>query len=407
MAHICHRVAQANAGTTLTIEYVGLYNGVILPSQWAPAPEDGNYLLRAIQKAKQDTTVIDGGLILAALLRLGITGSDGVRKIMAGLNGNGESRDALAAFFGGDLIDAAQKPTDENRARAGIYHNGHAYFCDNVVRMLENSIELGDSIKFDIAGMKLIGPDKRVRMSITNEMLSDTDVASAASYVTSWNGSFSAQSIRIGSRSQVTRPNGMIQQGATGITHGATWTYSLGSRTANSVLNGTVSLSLGINMNNIPESEPWIGGGLKVEIFYTANSKEYVVFSGSSTFYTDPTTGKGTVQINATLPVSTTYTLRVIATESTGIIAVGTARSITPTASGQVIRGASDMIKHASNGIVAILGNMRFLMRDNYFGVQVSAGFGAQFTPNGIFLKLGSTSWQLLSRASDGTLKLG
>lgn len=405
-AVICHRLFPADSGTTLTIEHVGLYNGMVLPSQWAPAPEDGNYLLRAIQKSRQDSTEINGGLILAALLRLGITGSDGVRKIMAGLNGNGESRDALAAFFGGDLIDAAQKPNDDNRARAAIRHDGTAYFCDNVVRMLENSIELGDSIKFDTAGMKLIGPDKRVRMSITNEMLSDTDVASAASYVTSWNGSFSAQSIRIGSRSQVTRPNGMIQQGATGITHGATWTYSLGSRTANSVLNGTVSLSLGINMNNIPESEPWIGGGLKVEIFYTANSKEYVVFSGSSTFYTDPTTGKGTVQINATLPVSTTYTLRVIATESTGIIAVGTARSITPTASGQVIRGASDMIKHASNGIVAILGNMRFLMRENYFGVQVSAGFGAQFTPNGIFLKLGSTSWQLLTKASDGTLKL-
>lgn len=396
----------ANAKVSLELEHAGLYIGNVNPTQWTAAPEDGSYLLKAIQRARQDSTEIDGGVILAALLRLGITGSDGVRKIMAGLNGNGESRDALAAFFGGDLIDAALEPNNENRARAAIRHDGTAYFCDNVVRMLENSIELGDSIKFDTAGMKLIGPDKRVRMSITNEMLSDTDVASAASYVTSWNGSFSAQSIRIGSRSQVTRPNGMIQQGATGITHGATWTYSLGSRTANSVLNGTVSLSLGINMNNIPESEPWIGGGLKVEIFYTANSKEYVVFSGSSTFYTDPTTGKGTVQINATLPVSTTYTLRVIATESTGIIAVGTAHSITPTASGQVIRGASDMIKHASNGIVAILGNMRFLMRENYFGVQVSAGFGAQFTPNGIFLKLGSTSWQLLTKASDGTLKL-
>lgn len=398
--------SNANSGISLELEHAGLYIGNVIPTQWTAAPEDGSYLLKAIQRARQDSTEIDGGVILAALLRLGITGSDGVRKIMAGLNGNGESRDALAAFFGGDLIDAALEPNNENRARAAIRHDGTAYFCDNVVRMLENSIELGDSIKFDTAGMKLIGPDKRVRMSITNEMLSDTDVASAASYVTSWNGSFSAQSIRIGSRSQVTRPNGMIQQGATGITHGATWTYSLGSRTANSVLNGTVSLSLGINMNNIPESEPWIGGGLKVEIFYTANSKEYVVFSGSSSFYTDPTTGKGTVQINATLPVSTTYTLRVIATESTGIIAVGTARSITPTASGQVIRGASDMIKHASNGIVAILGNMRFLMRENYFGVQVSAGFGAQLTPNGIFLKLGSTSWQLLTKASDGTLKL-
>lgn len=403
---LAYGFSNANSGISLELEHAGLYIGNVIPTQWTAAPEDSNYLLKAIQRARQDSTEIDGGVILAALLRLGITGSDGVRKIMAGLNGNGESRDALAAFFGGDLIDAALEPNNENRARAAIRHDGTAYFCDNVVRMLENSIELGDSIKFDTAGMKLIGPDKRVRMSITNEMLSDTDVASAASYVTSWNGSFSAQSIRIGSRSQVTRPNGMIQQGATGITHGATWTYSLGSRTANSVLNGTVSLSLGINMNNIPESEPWIGGGLKVEIFYTANSKEYVVFSGSSSFYTDPTTGKGTVQINATLPVSTTYTLRVIATESTGIIAVGTARSITPTASGQVIRGASDMIKHASNGIVAILGNMRFLMRENYFGVQVSARFGAQLTPNGIFLKLGSTSWQLLTKASDGTLKL-
>lgn len=403
---LAYGFSNANSGISLELEHAGLYIGNVIPTQWTAAPEDGSYLLKAIQRARQDSTEIDGGVILAALLRLGITGSDGVRKIMAGLNGNGESRDALAAFFGGDLIDAALEPNNENRARAAIRHDGTAYFCDNVVRMLENSIELGDSIKFDTAGMKLIGPDKRVRMSITNEMLSDTDVASAASYVTSWNGSFSAQSIRIGSRSQVTRPNGMIQQGATGITHGATWTYSLGSRTANSVLNGTVSLSLGINMNNIPESKPWIGGGLKVEIFYTANSKEYVVFSGSSTFYTDPTTGKGTVQINATLPVSTTYTLRVIATESTGIIAVGTAHSITPTASGQVVRGASDMIKHASNGIVAILGNMRFLMRENYFGVQVSAGFGAQFTPNGIFLKLGSTSWQLLTKASDGTLKL-
>lgn len=407
VAHICHRVAQANAGTTLTIEHVGLYNGVVLPAQWAPAPEDGNYLLRAIQKAKQDTTVIDGGVILAALLRLGITGSDGVRKIMAGLNGNGESRDALAAFFGGDLIDAAQKPTDENRARAGIYHNGNGYFCDNIVRFLDRLIEIGPDgqkrIQFDEHGMHAFAADGTTIMTITSKPLNYEVVeavrGSMKNIGTPSNTLYSRTSII----HPVTMPNGMIRQGSCTIQGRGSATVSLANLGVGDQISVPVTLNLGYTITQDLSIYAY-SGYFRVRIYKGSGSTLVEAFSQTATI--SPSTGKGSMQVTATITQAGTYTLEVTFGNAMLATTGGTAATVSGINTGTITSGVADQIHIGANGMLVVRKGMKFLLTDNYFGVMVGAGFGLQIQNSVMTMKLANTQWQMLSRASDGTLKL-
>lgn len=407
-AVICHRLAPANAGTTLTIEHVGLYNSTVLPSQWAPAPEDGNYLLRAIQEAKQDSTEIDGGVILAALLRLGITGSDGVRKIMAGLNGNGKSRDALAAFFGGDLIDAAQKPTDENHARAGIYHNGNGYFCDNIVRFLDRLIEIGPDgqkrIQFDEHGMHAFAADGTTIMTITSKPLDYTVVESVRGSMknigTPTTALYSVASII----HPVTMPNGMIRQGSCTIQGRGSSTVSLANLVVGDQISVPVTLNLGYTITQDLSSYAY-SGYFRVRIYKGSGSTLKEAFSQTATI--SPSTGKGSMQVNATITEAGAYTLEVTFGNAMLATTGGTAATVSGIDTGTITSGVADQIHIGANGMLVVRKGMKFLLNDNYFGVMVGAGFGLQIQDSVMTMKLANTQWRMLSRASDGTLKLG
>lgn len=408
-AVICHRLAPANSGTTITIEHVGLYNSTVLPSQWAPAPEDGNYLLRAIQEAKQDSTEIDGGVILAALLRLGITGSDGVRKIMAGLNGNGKSRDALAAFFGGDLKDAAVElyKADDERARAAIRHDGTAYFCDNVVRFLDRLIEIGPDgqkrIQFDEHGMHAFAADGTTIMTITSKPLDYKVVEAVQGSMKNIGTPSTALYSVVSIIHPVTMPNGMIKQGSCTIQGRGYATVSLGSLSGGDQISVPVTLNLGYTITQDLSSYTY-SGYFRVRIYKGSGSTLKEAFSQTATI--NPSTGKGSMQVTATITEAGTYTLEVTFGNAMLATTGGTAATVSGINTGTITSGVANQIHIGANGMLVVRQGMKFLLTDNYFGVMVGAGFGLQIQSSVMTMKLANTQWKTLSRASDGTLKL-
>lgn len=404
---LAYGFSNANSGISLELEHAGLYIGNVIPTQWTAAPEDGSYLLKAIQRARQDSTEIDGGVILAALLRLGITGSDGVRKIMAGLNGNGESRDALAAFFGGDLIDAAQKPTDENRARAGIYHNGNGYFCDNIVRFLDRLIEIGPDgqkrIQFDEHGMHAFAADGSTIMTITSKPLNYEVVeavrGSMKNIGTPSNTLYSRTSII----HPVTMPNGMIRQGSCTIQGRGSATVSLANLGVGDQISVPVTLNLGYTITQDLSIYAY-SGYFRVRIYKGSGSTLVEAFSQTATI--SPSTGKGSMQVTATITQAGTYTLEVTFGNAMLATTGGTAATVSGINTGTITSGVADQIHIGANGMLVVRKGMKFLLNDNYFGVMVGAGFGLQIQNSVMTMKLANTQWQMLSRASDGTLKL-
>lgn len=405
---LAYGFSNANSGISLELEHAGLYIGNVIPTQWTAAPEDGSYLLKAIQRARQDSTEIDGGLILAALLRLGITGSDGVRKIMAGLNGNGESRDALAAFFGGDLIDAALEPTDENRARAGIYHNGNGYFCDNIVRFLDRLIEIGPDgqkrIQFDEHGMHAFAADGTTIMTITSKPLDYTVVESVRGSMknigTPTTALYSVASII----HPVTMPNGMIRQGSCTIQGRGSSTVSLANLVVGDQISVPVTLNLGYTITQDLSSYAY-SGYFRVRIYKGSGSTLKEAFSQTATI--SPSTGKGSMQVNATITEAGAYTLEVTFGNAMLATTGGTAATVSGIDTGTITSGVADQIHIGANGMLVVRKGMKFLLNDNYFGVMVGAGFGLQIQDSVMTMKLANTQWRMLSRASDGTLKLG
>lgn len=398
----------ANSDISLELEHAGLYIGNVIPTQWTAAPEDGSYLIKAIQRARQDSTEIDGGVILAALLRLGITGSDGVRKIMAGLNGNGESRDALAAFFGGDLIDAAQKPTDENRARAGIYHNGNGYFCDNIVRFLDRLIEIGPDgqkrIQFDEHGMHAFAADGTTIMTITSKPLNYEVVeavrGSMKNIGTPSNTLYSRTSII----HPVTMPNGMIRQGSCTIQGRGSATVSLANLGVGDQISVPVALNLGYTITQDLSIYAY-SGYFRVRIYKGSGSTLVEAFSQTATI--SPSTGKGSMQVTATITEAGTYTLEVTFGNAMLATTGGTAATVSGINTGTITSGVANQIHIGANGMLVVRQGMKFLLNDNYFGVMVGSGFGLQILSNVMTMKLASSQWLPLSKASDGTLKLG
>ncbi len=108
-----------------------------------------------------------GGLILAALMQLGADDASGTKRIMAGVNGLVNSSDDLALWAGGDMVDADKFPNDPDRAAASIRHNGTAYFARNVIRMLSDYMMVGDNVRLDKDGLKLM-VDGDTSLEITN-----------------------------------------------------------------------------------------------------------------------------------------------------------------------------------------------------------------------------------------------
>lgn len=138
-----------------------------VPTAWSAAPEDTSYLRSALR----ENTSIEGGLVAATMLNLGITEENGEFRVTAGMNGSTKVRGdrSIAFWAGGDAIDA-EKPDDGTPAKIVMRHDGTAYFCDNTVRLDASRMEIGEEgsnklVVLDKDGLKLIdGNEQRLRV---------------------------------------------------------------------------------------------------------------------------------------------------------------------------------------------------------------------------------------------------
>ena len=139
------------AWEALEIWDMQLEEGVVA-TEYKASPLDFNYLTEAL---KEETTTVEGGVILSSLMRLGYTASDAYR-VTAGMNGVlAPSTDGTdpAIWAGGDMLDAT---SDENSsadldslAKLMFRHNGNGYMCGGVVRVLDGRILIGRNRKAD------------------------------------------------------------------------------------------------------------------------------------------------------------------------------------------------------------------------------------------------------------------
>ncbi|MDE5727121.1 MAG: hypothetical protein K2H94_03210, partial [Duncaniella sp.] len=147
-------------------------------ADWRPSPLDFSYITEALK----NTFEVNGGLVLASLIKLGYTDADENFRVMAGLSGiykSSERGGGLAMWAGGDQIDAADDPT--NGATFGVRHDGTAYACKNVMRFEPNQVAVGDGVFLSKDGLRLqVGASMKAH--ITNKPVS-IDLAALQSNV--------------------------------------------------------------------------------------------------------------------------------------------------------------------------------------------------------------------------------
>ncbi len=145
-------------------------------SAWSPSPEDMDYLTRALR----ESITMDGGLLLATLIKLGYTDPGGLYKVMAGVNGSYTSPSDIAFWSGGEMVDklppqsvASVQAASELAAQAEgatyvMRMNGTGYMADGVLRFEKNHIGVGDSVILDNSGLHLMdGDSERLRIANT------------------------------------------------------------------------------------------------------------------------------------------------------------------------------------------------------------------------------------------------
>ncbi len=156
------------AGRSARFNKVMFVKGATVPQEWFPSVYDSNYLTKALK----ESTVINGGLILTSLIKLGYTAEDGYR-VMSGINGTYDASKqggGLAFWAGGDMIDKADGA--DNGASFGVRHDGSAYAANNTVRFGQNAVEVGDSVLLTDDGLFLLDENGNERLQVSNTEVS-------------------------------------------------------------------------------------------------------------------------------------------------------------------------------------------------------------------------------------------
>lgn len=129
-----------------------------------------NYLTAALEQEGELTN----GLALLSHIAVGYKNTDGQRVNTAGLNGlidpEGE-KDDLAVWAGGEMIDPKKATAGQTPSTSGIRMNGTAYFCDNVIRLEKDHMMVGDNVRLDKEGLKLLS-DGNIALEISNKAIS-------------------------------------------------------------------------------------------------------------------------------------------------------------------------------------------------------------------------------------------
>lgn len=371
---------------------------------WEPSPRDNDYLSQALRDALTEGNLGQFGLILATLLRMGSTGADGTYRVMSGISGLADREDAPAIWGGGDMYDAAKPDTVPSGAEAAAFmmrHNGEAYFCRNLVRLLGDHMEMGEGVRLDPDGLKLLDDKDATRMLISRKALPARQVENITGAVTNPSYTFGAGTVRIGRRPRVTMPNGLISQGAEGIISAVPFgEVSLGSLPAGSSVSGKAAVRLGYSVG--ASAEHPFSGTFTAEVYHVSGTARRLVHTAYGGFQDAPSEGRGSATVNFMTPLAGEYrmSVKVNATPNLGATAVVATKSVTPTASLKVVRGVDEQFVIAPDGILGAWQGMRVLATGGYFGVLVGSTFGIRIRQADLSLTDdGGSTWHALDFA--------
>lgn len=371
---------------------------------WEPSPRDNDYLSQALRDALTEGNLGQFGLILATLLRMGSTGADGTYRVMSGISGLADREDAPAIWGGGDMYDAAKPDTVPSGAEAAAFmmrHNGEAYFCRNLVRLLGDHMEMGEGVRLDPDGLKLLDDKDATRMLISRKALPARQVENITGAVTNPSYTFGAGTVRIGRRPRVTMPNGLISQGAEGIISAVPFgEVSLGSLPAGSSVSGKAAVRLGYSVG--ASAEHPFSGTFTAEVYHVSGTARRLVHTAYGGFQDAPSEGRGSATVNFMTPLAGEYRMSVSvnATPNLGATAVVATKSVTPTASLKVVKGVDEQFVIAPDGILGAWQGMRVLATGGYFGVLVGSTFGIRIRQADLSLTDdGGSTWHALDFA--------
>jgi hypothetical protein len=170
---------QALKSTFLLINKIKLEVGAV-GTEWSAAPTDINDTLSGfdyLTEALKQNTVVDGGLILASLLKMGsgnTVNTDGTvtqAKTYSGINGVYEDDNSPVLWGGGDMKDRESNPDDEDAATFMVRMNGTAYFCNNLIRLLEDAMMLGENLRISETGLSLLNDQGNECFRLSNEAI--------------------------------------------------------------------------------------------------------------------------------------------------------------------------------------------------------------------------------------------
>lgn len=349
-------------------------------TSWSPSPEDMDYLTRALR----ESITMDGGLLLATLIKLGYTDPGGLYKVMAGVNGSYTSPSDIAFWSGGEMVDklppqsvASVQAASELAAQAEgatyvMRMNGTGYMADGVLRFEENHIGVGDSVILDNAGLHLMDGDSE-KLRVANVAIDDSFLAA----------SMPKQDLSKSADAQVS---------CSPVSKGS---YSYGSHGTSIVDLWTLSLPAGavisLNLTRYDQwTQPQIGAVQSINapesLEVVLNGK--VVHSGSSSLrYTVRQQGEYTIRHHIRQVVSgppdTRYTITLT-------------RHLT--VMGAVSFPTTDKLTLGNNGLALIFGNIalvaadgKITMRAGDYGFRMSPTLGIQYNTTGL-----DTGWKNL-----------
>lgn len=134
-------------------------------TDWSPAPKDGDKAIESmdyLKRALKESTLVDGGLVVASLLQLGYTTDENGYVVQSGVNGIYDSSKpggGIAFWAGGDMKDAEDESAEGVAATHVVRMDGTGYMAGNTIRFDHNRLMLGDS---------LVVSDNELRMETDN-----------------------------------------------------------------------------------------------------------------------------------------------------------------------------------------------------------------------------------------------
>lgn len=170
---------ESQSGTS-TINRIKLEKGTV-GTDWTPAPEDIEDRVDSfdyLKDALKANTVINGGLVLSQLIKLGQWSGTGdnatMTKVWSGHNGKYVTGRTIASWWGGDMVDRYNdsdspiSPVPTNAAAALVRMDGSAYFSQgNVGFRKDGSGWLGNystGIRFDSQGTMVFGSGIKIEL---------------------------------------------------------------------------------------------------------------------------------------------------------------------------------------------------------------------------------------------------